>query len=215
MLKLEHNNQESLWSGDFGKAYTERNIYSPIELDKFYEDTYGVSRTDMNLLFLDKMDKDSCRILEIGSNVGNQLRLLQKMGFKNLYGIELQSYAVKRAKELTSDINIIQASAEDIPFKDGFFDLVFTSGVLIHIAPENLPNIMKEIVRCSKKYIWGFEYYAEVFTEIQYRGNNNALWKGDYSEEYIKYNPKLKFVKQNQYKYLNDANIDFMYLLSK
>lgn len=212
---MKHNHKESAWSGDFGKEYTERNIYAPVELDKFYVDTYGVSRMDMNLLFLDKMDKDSCRILEIGCNVGNQLRLLQKMGFKNLYGIELQRYAVERAKELTSNINIIQASAEDIPFKDDFFDLVFTSGVLIHIPPTTIPKVLNEIYRCSKKYIWGFEYYSNEYEEINYRGNNDLLWKGNFAKMYLEQFDDLKLVKEKRFKYIDNDNFDFMYLLEK
>lgn len=155
------------------------------------------------------------KILEVGCNVGNQLRLLQKMGYENLYGIELQPYAVQRAKDLTKGINIIQGEADDIPFKDEYFDLVFTSGVLIHIAPENLTNIMKEIVRCSKKYIWGFEYYSETFIELNYRENSNAMWKCDYAKEYIKNNSELKIVKENRYKYMYNSNADSMFLLSK
>jgi len=68
------------------------------------------------------------RILEVGCNVGNQLRMLQRMGFNNLYGIELQQYAIEKAKALTKRINIIHGVADDIPFKDGYFDMVFTSG---------------------------------------------------------------------------------------
>lgn len=212
---MDKSFQEKIWDGEFGKEYTERNIYSPQELDEGYIKQYGVSRIEMNKEFLSEYVGKNARILEIGCNVGNQLRLLQKMGYENLYGIELQPYAVERAKDLTKGINIIQASADDIPFKDEYFDMVFTSGVLIHIAPENLPNVIKEIVRCSKQYIWGFEYYLDAFTEVEYRGNNNALWKGDYVKEYIKYNPNLKLLKQHQYKYLNNDNVDFMYLLSK
>ncbi|MBU3126672.1 pseudaminic acid biosynthesis-associated methylase [Clostridium tagluense] len=212
---MENNYQKSIWNGNFGKEYTERNIYSPTELDEFYLDTYGFSRTDMNLLFLDEMNKEKCRILEIGCNVGNQLRSLQEMGFKNLYGIELQNYAVERAKELTNNINIIQASADDIPFKDGFFDLVFTSGVLIHISPENVVKILEEIYRCSNKYIWGFEYYSENYSEIKYREKENILWKTDFSNLYLKRFHRLKSLKQINYKYVNNENVDSMFLLEK
>jgi len=212
---MENNFQENLWLGNFGQDYTERNIFDPDELDKDYKETFDVSRTDMNELFLMDLNLKDKRILEVGCNIGNQLRFLQSKGYKNLYGIELQPYAVQRAKDFTKGINIIQGEADDIPFKNGYFDLVFTSDVLIHIAPSNLPKVMKEIFRCSKQYIWGFEYYSETFTEVNYRENTNALWKADYAKEYIKNCPELKLVKQQQYKYLNNSNIDNMYLLSK
>jgi len=41
---------------------------------------------------------------------------------------------VERSKQNLKNIDILQGSAFDVPFKDGFFDLVFTSGVLIHLA---------------------------------------------------------------------------------
>lgn len=209
------NFQKNLWCGEFGKDYTERNIESPDELDNYYNKVYGVTRSCMNNMFLQHLDLKDKKILEVGCNVGNQLRMLQRMGYKNLYGIELQSYAVQRAKELTKDINIIQGVADDIPFKDEYFDIVFTSGVLIHINPKDLPNVMKEIARCSKKYIWGFEYYADEFQEVNYRGNDNALWRGYYATEYIKNLPGLKILKQEKFKYLHDSNMDQMFILEK
>lgn len=205
--------QEQLWKGDFGAQYTERNTYAPEELDQLYNNIFGITRTELNKEFLESLDIGN--ILEVGCNVGNQLRLLQKMGYENLKGIELQRYAVERAKQLVSDIDIIQGSAFDIPFKDGFFNLVFTSGVLIHIAPEDLPIAMKEISRVSNKYILGFEYYSDKFQEVDYRGNSNALWKGNFAELFTQYVPGLKLVKTKVVKYISDDNYDMIYLLEK
>lgn len=212
---MNKNTQENFWSGEFGESYTERNICSPEELDMENMGLYGVSRLEMNKSFLAELGLENKKILEVGCNVGNQLRSLQKMGFTNLYGIELQPYAVQRAKELSQGINIIQGSGYDIPFKNEYFDLVFTSGVLIHIAPNNLENIMSEIVRCSKKYIWGLEYFSENITDVNYRGNADVLWKGDYAQEYIKNFPQFKLVMREKYKYIANENVDEMFLLSK
>ena len=146
--------QASKWSGAFGREYTERNPQSLDEMEELYVRNYGLTRTELNRRFLDDFDR-SMRILEVGSNVGNQLQCLQRMGFERLYGIELQSYAVEIAKSKSKNINLIQGEASDIPFKDGYFDMVFTSGVLIHIAPKNLPDVLREIHRCTKKlYLW-------------------------------------------------------------
>ena len=147
--------QEEEWGGQFGKEYTDRNILTLDELENLYRDRYGFTRTGMNSEFIGNLVR-GIKILEVGSNIGNQLLCLQNMGFKNLYGIELQSYAVELSKSRTQGINIIQASAFDIPFKDGFFDLVFTSGLLIHIAPEDISTVLDEIHRCTKRYIWCF-----------------------------------------------------------
>lgn len=169
----------------------------------------------MNSRFLSGLGLEDKRILEVGCNVGNQLRLLQKMGYKNLYGIELQEYAIQKAKSLTSGINIIKATADDIPFKDNYFDMVFTSGVLIHIAPDNIDMVLDEIYRCSKEFIWGFEYYADEYTEVNYRGNSDLLWKTNFVKLYMDRFPDLELIKEEKYKYLYNDNVDSMFLLRK
>lgn len=211
---LKETFQVKKWRSDFGKKYTDRNTFTPAELDKVYKDRAGVTRTAMNKAFLSGMDRD-IKILEVGSNVGNQLAMLQKMGFKNLYGIELNSYAVEKAKSKTNGINIIQGSAFDIPFKDGFFDLVFTAGVLIHISPKDIKKVLKEIHRCSKRYVWGYEFWAPKYTQKLYRGQKDLFWKTDFSKLYLNNFRDLKLVKEKHYKYVKCDDVDVMYLLKK
>lgn len=177
MIKI--TDQMKAWSGEFGKQYTDRNALSLEDMEVMYMKRYRVTRSELNKKFLEGIELSS-RILEVGSNIGNQLLLLQKMGFKRLYGIELQNYAVELSKSRTKNINIIEGSVFDIPFKDSYFDLVFASGLLIHINPRDIINAIGEIHRCSSKYIWGFEYYADEYTEVMYRGNKNLLWKSDF-----------------------------------
>lgn len=211
---VEMTKQMEKWSGDFGKEYTDRNVFSLEELDTLYKSKYGVTRTELNQRFLEGMDR-SIRVLEVGSNVGNQLLCLQSMGFVNLYGIELQSYAVELSKARTKRINIIEGSAFDIPYKDGYFDLVFTSGVLIHINPSDIVWALREILRCTREYIWGFEYYADEHTEITYRGHKELLWKADYAKLYLAQFEDLKIVKEERLKYLTSDNVDAMFFLRK
>jgi len=207
-------NQMGIWHGKFGREYTERNPQTVKELESLYRKCYGITRTEMNSEFLCKIDS-SAKILEVGSNIGIQLLCLQKMGFKNLYGIELQWYAVEQSKRKTKKINIIQGSAFDIPFKDNFFDLVFTSGLLIHISPRDINDVLDEIYRCSRKYIWGFEYYSNYCTEVVYRGKSNLLWKNDFAKLYIQRFPDLRLIKERKFKYLDSENVDSMFLLEK
>jgi len=206
--------QEEFWSGDFGKEYSDRNSWTIEEYDQFYLSEWGKTRTQMNLDFIGNLPKD-VRILEVGCNIGMQLRLLQKMGYQNLFGIELQHYAVEKAKESSMSINIIQGSGFDIPYKDSYFDIVVTNGVLIHISPDDHKTIMNEMVRCSRKYIWGFEYYANETIGLEYRGNMGFLWKADFAGIFTSMFPQLKEIKRKYFKYLQSENVDVMYLLEK
>jgi pseudaminic acid biosynthesis-associated methylase len=207
--------QTDFWKGDFGKEYTDRNSHSAQDWDAFYTKTWGKTKIEMNTAFLGDLPRD-IKILEVGCNTGMQLNGLQRMGFENIYGIELQPYAAEQAKKYTKNINVICGSGFDLPFKDSYFDVVCTNGVLIHISPDDLPKIMGEMYRCSKKYIWGFEYYAEQVQDINYRGNEGFLWKADYAALFMKQFPDLKLVKKEMYPYVdNPANVDYMYLLEK
>jgi len=206
--------QEKKWKGKFGKEYTLRNLKTLKEIDKLYLENFGITRTKLNREFIGNLNR-SIKILEVGANVGIQLAFLQKMGFKNLCGIEINRKAIELSKSFTKNIEIIQGSALDIPFKDNYFDLVFTSGVLIHIAPSDIKKVMGEIYRVSKKYIWGLEYYADKYTEIPYRGKKNLLWKANFPKLYLNLFKDLKLVKEKKLKYLHNENIDVMFLLKK
>jgi len=206
--------QMAAWSGDFGKSYTKRNFHSLEEMERACVKIYGMSRTDINKRFLDGLNR-SIRILEVATNIGNQLLCLQEMGFTDLYGIELQKDVVEIAKSRTKYINIIQGSAFDIPFKNGFFDLVFTGGLLIHISPQDITDVLSEIYRVSRKYIWGMEYFAPHYTEVEYRGNKELLWKTDFTKLYLDTFKDLKLVKEERFKYKDNDNVDTMYLLEK
>lgn len=212
---MEKNFQRQTWEDEFGKEYLQRNIYTPKHLDEFYKNRYTLSRTDLNNRFLKNINKDA-KILEVGTNIGNQLLHLQSMGFKNLYGIEIQERAINFAKKRADNLNIIKGDALDIPFKDAYFDLVFTSGVLIHISPDNINFAIDEIYRVTNSYIWGFEYYAEEYTDLMYQGNKNLMWKADFMKLYKDRKKDLVKLDELKVSYNDDKNlIDQMFLLQK
>lgn len=205
--------QTDMWSGSFGRQYTVRNMHSLEEMNRKYMNYYGTSRQEMNSDFLSRIKPQ--RILEVGSNIGNQLLLLSKMGYQDLWGIEINDFALKKARERLKNANLVKASAFDIPFKDNHFDLVFTSGVLIHISPTEINEVLKEIHRVSNRFIWGFEYYSPRCEQVSYRGNKELLWKTDFPGLYLRNFKDLSLVKEVKYKYRNNDNIDQMFLLEK
>lgn len=212
---MKQTTQEEVWKTNFGEDYNLRNNFDNKALDDVYVSDIGISRTDMNEKFIGQLDRE-IKILEVGCNIGMQLVNLSEMGFKNLSGIELQPHAVEFAKQKTQGMNIIQGTAYDIPFKDEYFDLVFTSRVLIHMNPDEIDKAIKEIVRCSKEYIYGNEYYAEELTEIKnYHGQNNIAWKRNFPQLYLDLFPDLKLLKEEKYKYTFNDDLDTTYLFKK
>ena len=202
------------WQGDLGRQYTDRNTFTPEQVDSLWTKNYGVSRRAINLQFLGGLPRD-LRILEVGCNIGNQLLLLQELGFSNLHGLEIQDYALQVARSRAQGVQFFQGSALSLPFEDRFFDLVFTAGVLIHIAPEDLPVALGQIHRCAKRYVFGSEYYAPEVTPVRWREQADLMWKMDYAREYLSRFEDLRLVAERRLPYLDSDNVDSVFLLQK
>ncbi|MBZ5599814.1 MAG: methyltransferase domain-containing protein [Acidobacteriia bacterium] len=214
MKAQQETPQISEWTGSFGREYTDRNPQNAVALDALYRGNYGVTRRELNQRFLQTIPS-SARILEVGCNIGNQLMLLQQLGYANLHGIEIQSYALEKARQQLPGAVFTEASAFAIPFPGESFDLVFTSGVLIRIAPADLSRALDEIHRVAKTWIWGLEYYAPASTEIRYRGHNGLLWKNDFAQVYLRRFADLELVREERLRYLDNENSDAMFLLRR
>ena len=206
--------QEQFWQSPFGDEYSDRNDMGVQELDRMYKERYSASRSDMNREFLS--DLSIASILEVGSNIGNQLLFFKEVGYKNLTGLEINKRALRIARERLPEATFVEGSALSLPFPDNTFDLVFTSGVLIHISPADVKKAMSEIYRAAKRYIWGFEYFDTTYHDVEYRGNKERLWKGNFAELYLNTFPNLVLLKEKRYPYTEDQNlIDAMFLLEK
>ncbi|WP_415380073.1 pseudaminic acid biosynthesis-associated methylase [Halosimplex sp. TS25] len=199
------------WDGEFGKEWTERNPDTVEELDNQYQQKFGQTRTALNEQFLGEIETDA-RVLEVGCNTGVQLKALRELGFESLYGIDVMEYVIRETHRKSPELNVIEGDVLDIPFKTNFFDLVFTSGTLIHVPPSDIDSAMREIARCADTYVWGYEYYAEEYVEIDYRDHENLLWKTDFPERF-EVETDLELVATEYLEYPDSDNRDVMYLL--
>ena len=205
------NEQTNFWKGNFGNQYTERNA---VDLDNLYEKNFGLTRTVLNNDMLTDVHTNAS-ILEAGCNRGLQLELLRRQGFTKLWGIDINAKALEHARKEKQN-NIVEGSILDIPFKDNYFDLVFTSGVLIHIHPSSIKPALSELYRTTKKYIWCFEYFADTYTEIPYREKTNKMWKADFLNIFMELYPDLAIIKQKKLQYFDEpGKEDMMFLLKK
>lgn len=183
-----HSHQLEAWRGDFGDAYIERN--APTE-----------STIEARILMWKRIlgglgDDPPERILEIGTNIGLNLRALRRLTNASLIAIEPNAAA--RAKLIADEVvpaaDIHDGIASDVPLRDGVADLVFTSGVLIHVPPENLAASCAEIYRLSSKYIVCCEYFAVHPEEVTYRGESEMLFKRDFGDFWMSQHPDLSLV---------------------
>ena len=181
------NKQLQTWEGAFGDAYMDRNDDAEWKLPLGIE---GFRR------MIGGLCPDS--ILEVGSNIGLNLMYIDRLFNQTvpLYAVEPNTKAFAR---LTSHPTLTLADAWncsgfDMPLADASMDLVLTSGVLIHIAPQTLGQLTDEIVRVSRRYVLCSEYFSHVPEEVPYHGEQGLLFKRDFGAFYQERYPFLKIV---------------------
>jgi pseudaminic acid biosynthesis-associated methylase len=200
-----------VWKSTFGQGWTDRSPDKPEAVDEERAELYGVTRTELNKEFL--ADIPTCAdILDVGTNIGIQLAILSEMGYRNLYGVDILPYALEKAREKWPSFRMVAGDAGRLPFEDDAFDVVCTTGLLIHIPPEEIGETLQELKRVSAEWIWGREYYAEEYQEVNYRGHD-ILWKADFASLYERH-CDLKVVHERLLPYQdNSGNVDKMFLL--
>ena len=97
-------------------------------------------------------------ILDLGCNVGRHLNALYKLGFTNLYGIDVQREALAHMGTVFPDMKAM-AHIEQGTFQgylprvpDRFFDVVFTHGATLELIPPSFP-ICRHIARTASRSV--------------------------------------------------------------
>ena len=95
--------------------------------------------------------KAGMRVLDVGCGTGTTLSLYHQAGCR-VYGIDLSPAMLAQAgKKIGGQANLIQGSAADMQFQDGFFDLVTAMLTLHEMPPEMRLAVLKEMARVVKK----------------------------------------------------------------
>jgi pseudaminic acid biosynthesis-associated methylase len=173
---MDMNEQQLFWKEKYTSEYIKRNSKYDFEL--------GVK--GWNKILDNIKNEEIVNILECGSNIGRNIKLLNKVLPKAKKSI------IEIAKEpfefVTSQYNIEHAFNGPIVNSTlplNYFDLVFTNGVLIHIHPNEVLQNMQKMYDYSNKYIIISEYFNRTPVMIEYRGELNKLFKSDFGKTFI------------------------------
>jgi len=95
------------------------------------------------------------KVLEFGCGFGRHLKYLSRIEGLELYGYDQSSTMIAGMHEWAPTDWITRRIAlggalQSLPYPDKFFDIVFTVSVLIHIRPEHVQAILKELVRVCR-----------------------------------------------------------------
>lgn len=98
---------------------------------------------------IEKLSKNkTIKILEVGCGIGTVLKELKKNGFKNLYGVDISSLFINKAKK-DGLKKVYKYDGINLPFSDNTFDLICSFNVLEHT--EEPEEFLKEEIKKLKR----------------------------------------------------------------
>jgi spore coat polysaccharide biosynthesis protein SpsF len=186
--------QEAFWAGEFGTEYIQRN--------------QGEALLASNLDFFAKALRAARGVktcIEFGANIGMNLKALKLLHpTQEQHGIEINADAALQLAQVIPAEHVHQTSILD--FQPGqTWELVLIKGVLIHINPDELPQVYDKLVGSSSRYLLVAEYYNPAPVAIPYRGHTDRLFKRDFAGEIMERHPKMQLVDYG-FAYRRDPN---------
>lgn len=177
--------QIELWKSDFGHEYAARNPVS--------DESSRSSMRRWARMLSHAIAPFPSSVLEVGCNLGRNLVALRQM-VAEVHAVEPNIEVMERARSdaRLAGARIQEGTAFDLPYADGSIDLVFTCGVLIHIAPEDLPRAVDEVFRVARHYVLCIEYFSHEPVAVPYRGLKGHLFKRDFGQYYLDRFPALR-----------------------
>lgn len=164
------------------KKYHSKNLFQRYLINRFLKE---ISKEIENL------SVDS--LLDVGCGEGLGLeKLLRKHFPKKVYGVDINSNALKIAKNTLPNVVFEKGDIKNLRFKENIFDLVIALEVVEHVRDFN--TSINELVRVSKKYILISVPWEPVFSLANLlRGKNINRFGRDM--EHINYWNKRSFKK--------------------
>ena len=176
------------WTGTFGDAYVARNAA---------DETKVAQRVEMWRRILRRLSAklpSSC--LEVGANVGINLRALRALCTIEMHALEPNAKAreILVQEGVVPPSRVLDGTANRIGLADESIDVVFTSGVLIHVHPADLEATCREMHRVARRYILTIEYFSNEPETKTYRGRKGLLFKRDFGAFWLDLFPALTVV---------------------
>lgn len=185
------------WAGEFGNQYQDRNSTSWKSVKNrarmfgdIFESMEKANRADPK----PKAFPES--VIEVGGGCGDNLRAIDMIYERSRTPIKLMSCDPNEAarKAMADVASVMPGDLSSLPYQDDSADLVFTSGVLIHVPPDRLEKAMAEIHRVARRWVLSIEYYNVTPEEVSYRGRDGMMWRRDWGEEWMTKYPDLKLL---------------------
>lgn len=190
--KMSDTKELDLWRGEFGDNYRQRNkIDQELLISRAKHWGYNLNA----IAAFGSVKNLPKSILEVGCGSGINLLAIKEVYDQNNEMVHIMAC---EPNEITRTATAVEcgsrfmfptwlpkeSTAEKLIIESNSVELAFTSGVLIHIHPDNQLRAMKELYRASQKYIICMEYFSPDLQEKTYH-DKQALWTRDYGSLWL------------------------------
>ncbi|RUL86767.1 class I SAM-dependent methyltransferase [Tautonia sociabilis] len=146
--------------------------------DYFREQEGQPSRSDRARWLAERIARYApASVLEIGCGYGKQLRELDaRLPGVPLFGLDFsptQLAFARRHLDGLGGVSLCLGDGQRLPFPDSSFDLVLTSAVILHNAPEVAERIRLEAIRVARRWVAHNEDTDESYNRFGY---DTAAW---------------------------------------
>ena len=196
-----------------------KNIWNSLYKEKINEefenfDDYFKTKMKLKQPFLKQVIKYAKNkpILECGCGTGKATVYLASKGIKS-YGMDLEEAMVNQTKELSkkvckeNPVKAFQGDIRNIPFKDKFFSVTHSSGVLEHYSDEEIIALINEQLRVSD--ICVFSVPTKYFDK-KMLGNERFMTRKEWISIINKSNAKIIKKFGYHYKKMSKRIIDIL-----
>ncbi|MFN7429104.1 MAG: class I SAM-dependent methyltransferase [bacterium] len=135
-----------------GLSGSSPNVYSRM-YDRLYRFGYHRKSDYSHAKQLSVAAYNRCQpasVLDVGCSLGWTLEFFGSKGARAV-GVDVSQIAVNRCRKLGRDARV--ASASQLPFQDGEFELVISTDCLEHLTPTDALLAVREMARVSRKGI--------------------------------------------------------------
>lgn len=138
-------------------------------------------------------------LLEVGCGPGRNLPLFASIPRVACvdFSPPMLERARNRARRLgTSQVTFFERAGQDLGFEDGSFELVLTTVVLLHVPPEDIEQVIGELVRVSGRWILINEYSSVDLDRLQRWPTMEHVFLHDYRACFERAGARLRHVRQ-------------------
>ena len=155
-------------------------------VDRYITLTGNLQQTSWLKSFI-KLIKKGGKVLDLGCGYGRDLEYFYKMGYA-IFGLDISEKMIERAKKEAPKAKLKIGNLLKLDYNDDYFDGIWCSATLIHIAKKDACKALSEMNRVLKK---------EGVLHLTFREGTGEKYKKD-----KKYNNKEKY-----YSYYNKDEI--------